>query len=90
MEKNVPSNLLAMTSDNNILYFDKSDKENPHLALWSMESRRVILSSSCDSDISKVCATKNNNHYFIGYQSGKLEKRTSTSLEVHKNFLDLG
>lgn len=37
-----------MTSDNNLLYFDEGDAR---LNLWSMESKRVILSATCDKDV---------------------------------------
>lgn len=55
-----------------------------------MESRRVILTSSCNEDVNKVYSTKKNKNYWIGYLGGTLEKRTSTNLLVHKTFQNLG
>ena len=40
MEMKIPTSLLVMTADNNILYYDESEN---YLGLWSMESKKTIL-----------------------------------------------
>lgn len=70
MENSIDLNLIAVTSDNNLLYFDLMSSQ---LKLWSMESRRVILTSSCNEDVNKVYSTKRNKNYWIGYLGGILE-----------------
>ena len=79
LEKEVFPSLLTITSDNNLLYFEK---DLCRLQLWSMESKRIILECQTTNDVTQVYASSRNRYYLIGYQSGVLEIRNSTNLKV--------
>ena len=54
----ISEELITVTPDNNLLFYNESDGM---ICLWSMESKRIILSEKATSnDVTKVYASKGN------------------------------
>ena len=55
-----------------------------------MEAQRVVISEPTEGKVSKVYRTVDNKFYYIGYENGILERRSSINLKIEKSYSDLG
>mmetsp|Transcript_39909 Transcript_39909/g.38459 ORF Transcript_39909/g.38459 Transcript_39909/m.38459 type:complete len:119 (+) Transcript_39909:146-502(+) len=84
----IDQNLVALTSDNNIVYYEEGKEE---VGLWSIIGQKILLSESVAGRIvSRVYVKQNNKYYFIGYKDGVLEVRNSTNFIKEYDIIGLG